>query len=318
MVAALAKLAWPVLAAIALAFLLPALKEVVQSRQFKLKIGEFELSVEQATEGLIRQIQDLQNQVRDIKASAPFSPTGTVAVAAPTMTASPTVTVAAITRPTGRAGMPTPLAARTPTAVAISSPAATFTAQREGVRVPHPSTILWVDDHPANNAYEIAKLSGDGYEISTAESTASALALVQSRAIEPGLVITDMSRTEGLMPRATAGLDLIRALRSRGFSAPIVVYTTGEEARRNADDVRTAGGNGITSSPVELLALVDTLAPICKSVVHIKSLGWREGNKTEFCRTSGYDGNFNPFEKYRDGGYCYRGDLNACMKQVEP
>lgn len=58
--------------------------------------------------------------------------------------------------------------------------------------------------------------------------------------------------------------------------------------------------------------------PKCESVVDIRSLGWRSGHKTKFCQARNYDGNFNPFSEYSTGGYCYRGDREACEQLVRP
>jgi hypothetical protein len=52
----------------------------------------------------------------------------------------------------------------------------------------------------------------------------------------------------------------------------------------------------------------------CVEVVDIRKLGWREGNKSEFCLGKGFDGTFNPFSQYAEGGYCYRGNEDACRK----
>lgn len=62
----------------------------------------------------------------------------------------------------------------------------------------------------------------------------------------------------------------------------------------------------------------DFLDP-CDSVTPIKQLGWNvdSGNKTNFCRTRGYDGSFN-HGSYQDGGYCFTGDQVACVKRVTP
>ena len=55
----------------------------------------------------------------------------------------------------------------------------------------------------------------------------------------------------------------------------------------------------------------------CESVVPIKELGWSSGHKTNFCISKGFDGNFN-FGEYSAGGYCYKGDYEACKVRVEP
>jgi CheY-like chemotaxis protein len=114
-----------------------------------------------------------------------------------------------------------------------------------------------VDDQPAHNAFEIAKLQRDGLEISTAESTQAALALLGSRTESPALIISDMSRREGLVVKRTAGLELIREVRSRGLNLPIYIYAAPDAEEKYAQPVLQAGGNGITASPLQLFQFID-------------------------------------------------------------
>lgn len=121
---------------------------------------------------------------------------------------------------------------------------------------PRIRTILWVDDKPQGNAHEIAKLQGDGWEISTAKSTDEALDLLGARTNHPTAIISDMARREGFTYRHAAGLDLIREVRARQVKSPIYVYTVS-----NVDEykpkVLELGGNGITSSPIELFRMLE-------------------------------------------------------------
>ncbi|HEU4759894.1 MAG TPA: response regulator [Dehalococcoidia bacterium] len=206
---AVATLAWPVLAATLALALLPTIKGIARSRPFKIKVGEFELSVEEASNQLRKQIDDLQDQVQVLRrAGAEPAP------AAPSTLAEPT-----LFEPKGR--------------------------------------ILWVDDRPDNNAYEIAKLEKDGYEIQKVTSTQAALDVLRSRSEKPTAIISDMSRREGLLPRHTAGLELIREVRALKLDMPIYIYASGE-ALKYRQRVREAGGNGITASPIELFHMIET------------------------------------------------------------
>lgn len=210
---AIATLAWPVLAALLLFALLPTLIRVLRSRGVSIKFGNMELSVQDVSEQMRKQIEDLQNQVSALKSSLASPAPGAPAPAAP---ASP--------------------AART------ASPAR--------------KSILWVDDRPENNAFEIAKLQEDGYEIATATSTKAALAQLESGSVWPDLIISDMGRREGALYRRTAGLDLIRAVRAKNIDVPIFIYASNEAVRKYSDQVREAGGNGITASPMELMEFI--------------------------------------------------------------
>jgi CheY-like chemotaxis protein len=211
---ALADLIWPVLAGVVLLALLPTIIQVVKSRAFTIKYANFELSVQDSTEQLRKQIEDLQDQVRALS---------------------------------GQPGLSTPAPRRE-----TLSTLAKGQAPAQG-----PRAILWVDDRPANNAFEIAKLQRDGLEISTAESTQAALALLESRAEPPALIVSDMGRREGLLVKRTAGLELIREVRSRGLNLPIYIYAGPEAVEKYTQQVLQAGGNGITASPLQLFQFID-------------------------------------------------------------
>jgi CheY-like chemotaxis protein len=211
---AIATLAWPVLAALLLFALLPTLIRVLRSRGVSIKFGNMELSVQDVSEQMRKQIEDLQNQVSALKSSL----------------ASPS------------SGAPAPAAAPASPATRTASPARKL--------------ILWVDDRPENNAFEIAKLQEDGYEIATATSTKAALAQLESGSVSPDLVISDMGRREGTLYRRTAGIDLIRAVRAKNIDVPIFIYASNEAVRKYSDQVREAGGNGITASPMELMEFI--------------------------------------------------------------
>ncbi len=66
-------------------------------------------------------------------------------------------------------------------------------------------------------------------------------------------------------------------------------------------------------------ACIDQVAvpppPVC-TYVSIRSLGWRSGHKTNFCKANGYpQGNFNQGD-YKNGGICMAGDASICKASV--
>jgi CheY-like chemotaxis protein len=116
--------------------------------------------------------------------------------------------------------------------------------------------ILWVDDKPSNNAYEIAKLRDEGLQIVQAVSTNEAMGILLSGRLDPDAIISDMGRREEGQYRPVAGLTLIKAAREAGIQVPIFVYSSTQSASRYRDDVLANGGNGITASPVELFEMI--------------------------------------------------------------
>jgi hypothetical protein len=76
----------------------------------------------------------------------------------------------------------------------------------------------------------------------------------------------------------------------------------------------------LPNSQVETSPVVPKPISVCNEVKDMRQLGWSGGNKGDFCRARGYDGNWNPTAKgyrdYRDGGLCYKGQAEACYSYV--
>ncbi|MGW2614628.1 response regulator [Streptomyces sp. NPDC001500] len=115
--------------------------------------------------------------------------------------------------------------------------------------------ILWVDDNPANNAYQTGQMQAMGVEVVQAESTDEGLRALRRSPLPFDAVISDMGRTEDGGFDPDAGLTLIRRIREAGDTVPVFVYGgSGATARR--EQVAAAGGDGVTQSPSELFALL--------------------------------------------------------------
>lgn len=90
-----------------------------------------------------------------------------------------------------------------------------------------PRRILWVDDQPANNAFEIARLKDDSVDVIEATSTD----------------------------------DLIQQARTAGVAIPIFVYSSARGIGTVRDDVLGVGGTGVTASTVELFEMLRQVLP---------------------------------------------------------
>lgn len=110
--------------------------------------------------------------------------------------------------------------------------------------------ILWVDDNPKNNAFEIAQLTGFGYHVRLACSTEEAMECLAKERI--GLIISDMGRREAGTYVSQAGLVLLQAVRKAGHEQPFIIYSSAKYEKRNHDEVKAAGGVGATSSSTVL------------------------------------------------------------------
>lgn len=206
---AISKLLWPILAILLVVLLYPSLRKVIEARGFTIKVGDMEITVQDATDQLKDQIEDLQKKVSELRASMQQQ-------AQPILTRAPEKK-----------------------------------AEKKPIK-----TILWVDDKPGNNAYEIAHLRDEGYQIVQANSTDAAIGKLSSRPDNFDAVVTDLGRYLGNQFQPAAGIDLIKSIRTIQLDMPVFVYTTPQSASLNKQEVIAAKGNGITGSPVELLEMI--------------------------------------------------------------
>jgi CheY-like chemotaxis protein len=122
-----------------------------------------------------------------------------------------------------------------------------------------PRRILWVDDNPANNAYEIARLRNGGIEVIEATSTQDALDMLIQQNLAVCAVISDMGRRENGLWHPKAGVALTKQIREHNLSMPVFVYTSSEDLQQRQKDIISAGGNGATASTVELFEMINNI-----------------------------------------------------------
>jgi len=194
----------------------------MRTRAFTVKVGGVELSVEDATEQLRRQVADLQTHMATelVERSEP-APSG----------------------PPAAPGAP-------PGAPAGAADGAVAGLDR--------ATILWVDDNPDDNALELAKLRDDGLEVLLARSTAEAMDVLSLRR-GVRAIVTDLGRSEDGEFRSHAGLALLRQLREAEQDQPVLVYTSTRRVELDRQDALEAGATAVTASPTELFAALRRL-----------------------------------------------------------
>ena len=226
-VRAVLSLAWPLLVAIVLWKLFPAIKAVIESRTFVVKVAGMEITVQQVSDKLRLDVEDLQKKVSELRALGENK---------------------------------SPQAAPHP---AAPNPAAPVDRVGERKTTAVQPRILWVDDRPSGNAFEIARLESEGTSVTTARSTEQAMQLLDSARPKYSLVITDMGRREDRVAHPKAGLELIEAIRGAGWKPeelPILVYSA-KSAERLRPQILNAGAQGVTASPVELFELLHQYLP---------------------------------------------------------
>jgi len=114
--------------------------------------------------------------------------------------------------------------------------------------------ILCVDDQPKNNSYFVQQLSDKGFTIDLALSTSEGLK--QFDRGQYGLVISDMGRTEEDSYKPTAGLDLLKKIRAQSPDIPFIIFCSSRGAREHASEAKALGVTSITSSPTELMGVL--------------------------------------------------------------
>ena len=109
--------------------------------------------------------------------------------------------------------------------------------------------MLWVDDHPQNQAYERQALEALGIRIVMAPSTESALQVLKNQKFD--VIISDMSRP----PDERAGYTLLDALHQHSNNTPFVIYS-GSGSGEDRAEARTRGALGSTNRVTELYEYV--------------------------------------------------------------
>jgi CheY-like chemotaxis protein len=112
-------------------------------------------------------------------------------------------------------------------------------------------TLLWVDDNPANNAWERRALESYGMRFLLALDTDKAERLVADKGPFDA-IISDMGRVGD----PVAGYTLLGRLRKSGTDTPYFVYTTTGLAEKLAPLASQQGVDGVTGDPDMLVEMV--------------------------------------------------------------
>lgn len=236
----IATLLWPLIViAILILFRknVQGLIESARGRKFTVKIGEMELSMDELSKQQGDMIKDLQTRVNELQRQIDPKSKAEIREAA---TAAP----------------PQAEESRTP-----EDALETLSEHENADDIIESdefdddiSDILWVDDHPKNNALLIDTLAKSDISVSVAENTSEALEHFKLGSFD--CVISDTCRKEGgEVPNCHAGFELASRVREMDREVPIYIYTDNvdEKMKKKASMV---GATAITSSPSELLKLL--------------------------------------------------------------
>jgi len=127
------------------------------------------------------------------------------------------------------------------------------------IDAPDQKRILWVDDRPDNNRYEIAALAKLQIEVILVTSTKAALDRLESDPEPFDLVLSDWQRPELHLDTLSAGIHLLRQARKAHPAVPIIFYHGSSDERERAarrDQALREGAFGEAVMPDELFGLV--------------------------------------------------------------
>jgi CheY-like chemotaxis protein len=255
LISAIASLLWPLLVIVVLlVFGRQLLSKLRSSDDVTLEIGGQRLNFKQATDQQSDMITDLQREVASLKRRLDYMdsvPRGVDAGWRPDLEVAEPMTPGS--------GTQVPEAEPSDEDWGGTVPRSEDTSwmleeQQRRRSVPGPRSILWVDDHPENNAMLAESWRRDGADVVIARSTREALRLLGGRSF--GLIISDMSRRESDVDVPDAGLRLLAKVRATNPSVPFVLYGN---VGPFAADVRTGGAALVTDSTFELVEFASGL-----------------------------------------------------------
>ncbi|MBI5295413.1 MAG: response regulator [Chloroflexi bacterium] len=125
---------------------------------------------------------------------------------------------------------------------------------RESAPRPQTRSLLWVDNHPRNNAVMMESLREAGISVTTALDTQEALGKLRTLTFDK--IVTDLDHPDNGNSNATAGIELVKSVRVMNKDMPIYIYTSAEKAEKMFLEAQEAGANQITGSPTILMALL--------------------------------------------------------------
>lgn len=127
------------------------------------------------------------------------------------------------------------------------------------IDAPEQKRVLWVDDRPSNNRLEAAALAKLQIEVVQVTDTDAALERIATDHEAFDLVLSDWQRPERTEGAPSAGIHLLRALRTRHLAMPVVFYHGSFDVRKRQELHQLAlaeGAYGEAVMPDELLVLV--------------------------------------------------------------
>lgn len=231
---AITNMMWPLLVLLVLLMFRRPVTSVIDSakqREFTVKVGGQEIDMKELSQQQDKMIADLQGQLGRLQQHVGMSQTGAT---------------------------PTEAEPSEHDAVDLDGPSApTTTPTTAPAEVPVASAVLWVDDHPEENALIIDRLERNGIRVDTVESTDDGVRMLNQRRY--GAVISDMVRNEAGAQVSDAGLRMLTAVRHHDTKLPFLIYSNAPEAQTERAQALAGGAALVSSSAVSLVSTLDEL-----------------------------------------------------------
>jgi CheY-like chemotaxis protein len=252
LISAIAALLWPLLVIVVLLiFGGQLLSKLKNSDDVTLEFGGQRLNFKQATDQQSDMITDLQREVASLKRRLDYTDSGIWGADArrrPGAEEVPRATPGAKATGPG-AETDEEFGGTTQEPVDTS-----WMLEEQERRITPPRSILWVDDHPENNAVLADSWRRDGAHVEIARSTGEALRLLEGHPY--GLIISDMGRRESGADVPDAGLRLLKKVRTSDPFTPFVLYGNVDVFSEAA---KSAGATMVTGSTFELMEFASGL-----------------------------------------------------------
>jgi CheY-like chemotaxis protein len=255
LISAIASLLWPLLVIVVLLiFGRQLLSKLRNSDDVTLEFGGQRLNFKQATDQQSDMITDLQREVASLKRRLDYADSGlwgTDALRRPGSQEAERAKPGYVS--------PNPEAEAAEDFEELEGAArepddTSWMLEEQQRRITPPRSILWVDDHPENNAVLADSWRRDGADVEIARSTSEAMRLLEGRRY--GLIISDMGRRESDVDVPDAGLRLLAKVRATDLSTPFVLYGN---VGPFSDTARAAGATLVTGSTFDLMEFASGL-----------------------------------------------------------
>ncbi|MFG1394682.1 response regulator [Xanthobacter agilis] len=221
---AVAELLWPVIALIAIWMIRPLLLNLRNSKHIKVKVGDYELTLGDATAGIGSNVTDIQAKIAELSERLERFPNHIPIKADKTY---------------------------------LPDSSNSAPQRLDGQKPQKRKKILWVDDYPSNNAFLVERLRSSGYHVDISTTTTNAIDKISSD--NYAMLITDLGRMEDGENHPMAGRDLIAAIRVTYPTMPCLIFSSAR-AMNMVDQLLAAGATDVTSSGTDVLQFVETHA----------------------------------------------------------